>query len=114
MDEIKTNDMVNTETESATTEMPVQTEDKQVRKEPYKRVFVGKVKSNKSDKTIVVTVERQRAHPLYKKYYKTTRSFMAHDENNDCNIGDTVKIKECRRLSAKKRWELVEVVERAK
>jgi len=79
-----------------------------------KRILQGKVVSNKADKTIVIKVERQVAHPLYKKYYKRTKTFMAHDANNDCNIGDTVKIRECRPMSAIKRWELVEIIERAK
>ncbi len=79
-----------------------------------KRVLTGKVVSNKCDKTISVSVERSIAHPLYKKYYKRSKNFMAHDVDNTCNIGDTVKIKECRPLSAKKRWELVEILERAK
>ncbi len=83
-------------------------------KVPHKRFLVGKVKSNKSDKTIVVSIETQVRHPLYKKYYKKTRSFMAHDESNDCKMGDIVKIKESRPLSARKRWILVEILERAK
>jgi small subunit ribosomal protein S17 len=132
MDENKLNNMDNTEpeitettdnnetVENVTVSETVEVDEKvsnvqeEVKKEPYKRVFTGRVKSNKADKTIIVAVERQIAHPLYKKYYKRTNSFMAHDPNNDCNIGDTVKIKECRPLSARKRWELVEVVERAK
>lgn len=83
-------------------------------KKSHKRILQGKVKSNKPDKTIIVAIERQVAHPLYKKYYKRTKSFMAHDEKNECNQGDTVKIRESRPLSANKRWELVEIVERAK
>lgn len=79
-----------------------------------KRVLLGKVESNKANKTIVVSIQRQVAHPIYKKYYKKTKTVMAHDENNDCRIGDKVKVRECRPLSALKRWELVEIVERAK
>ncbi len=79
-----------------------------------KRVLTGKVVSNKSDKTVVVLIERQVKHPLYKKYYKESKKVMAHDEANDCGIGDTVRIRECRPLSAKKRWEMIDVVERAK
>lgn len=79
-----------------------------------KKTFTGKVTSDKGDKTIIVAVERQVAHPLYKKYYKKRKKFMAHDPINDCKEGDTVKIRECRPLSARKRWELVEVIERAK
>ena len=72
------------------------------------------MKSSKTDKTIVVAVETQVMHPLYKKYYKVTKKVMAHDEENTCNTGDTVKIKECRPLSARKRWILDTIVERAK
>lgn len=83
-------------------------------KKSQKRILQGKVTSNKPDKTIVVSIERYVAHPLYKKYYKRTNKFMAHDERNECKEGDVVRIKECRPLSARKRWELVEIVERAK
>ena len=79
-----------------------------------KRILTGKVKSNKMDKTIVVNVVRQVKHPLYKKYYKLSKRFMAHDPDNECNIGDTVRIREARPLSARKRWELIEIVDRAK
>ena len=79
-----------------------------------KRILSGTVVSNKADKTITVAVVRQVAHPLYKKYFKRTSKFMAHDEQNQCNIGDKVKVKESRPLSAHKRWELVEIIERAK
>lgn len=75
---------------------------------------IGKVTSNKMDKTIVVAVERQVAHPIYKKYFKKTQKFMAHDDDNACHIGDTVRIMETRPLSARKRWRLVEIIERAK
>lgn len=77
-----------------------------------KKVRQGKVVSNKMDKSIVVAVERQVMHPLYKKYFRLTKKFMAHDENNDCQIGDVVRIVESRPLSARKRWTLLEVVER--
>lgn len=79
-----------------------------------KRMLQGKVVSNATDKTIVVLFERQIQHPLYKKYYKQSKKFMAHDPNNDCNNGDIVKIKESRPLSKNKRWVLEEIVERAK
>ena len=79
-----------------------------------KKVRIGKVVSNKADKTIVVSIERQVAHPIYKRYYKQTKKVMAHDEANECNIGDTVKVVESRPLSARKRWALVEIIERAK
>jgi small subunit ribosomal protein S17 len=83
-------------------------------KKSNRRILTGKVTSNKMDKSIVVAVVRQVAHPIYKKYYKRTNRFMAHDENNECKIGDTVKVRESRPLSAKKRWELIEIIDRAK
>jgi len=79
-----------------------------------KRILQGKVSSNKADKTILVLIERHIAHPLYKKYFKRSRKVMAHDPNNDCKTGDTVKVIESRPLSARKRWHLLEIVERAK
>ena len=75
---------------------------------------IGEVVSNKMDKTITVSIERKLRHPIYGKYVKKTKKFVAHDENNDCNIGDTVRIMETRPLSKRKRWRLVEVLERAK
>lgn len=78
-----------------------------------KKVRTGKVVSNKADKTIVVSIERQVAHPIYKRYFKQTKKIMAHDELNECNIGDTVRVIESRPLSARKRWRLVEIVQRA-
>lgn len=66
------------------------------------------------DKSIVVTVERKVKHPIYGKFVKTTTKFMAHDEKNDCGIGDTVMIMETRPLSKSKNWRLVEILERAK
>jgi small subunit ribosomal protein S17 len=90
------------------------TENKDTTKTSHKRVLQGKVASNKGEQTIIVTVERQVMHPLYKKYFKRSKKFMAHDQENTCNIGDTVKIKECRPLSARKRWMLETVVTRAK
>lgn len=85
-----------------------------VTKMPHKRILSGKVVSNKPNKTIIVAVISQVMHPLYKKYYKVTKKVMAHDEENSCNEGDIVKIKEHRPLSAKKRWILDEIVQRAK
>lgn len=79
-----------------------------------KKDFVGVVVSNKMDKSIVVMVERQIRHPLYGKYVKRSSKFMAHDEQNTCTIGDTVRIMEVRPLSRKKRWRLVEILEKAK
>lgn len=75
---------------------------------------VGVVTSDKMDKSIVVSVERKVKHPKYGKFVKKTTKFVAHDEKNDCNAGDTVKIMETRPLSKTKNWRLVEIVERAK
>ena len=79
-----------------------------------RKTRVGKVVSNKMDKTIVVAVENHVKHPLYKKVVKSTYKLKAHDENNECNIGDTVKVMETRHLSKDKRWRLVEITERVK
>jgi small subunit ribosomal protein S17 len=79
----------------------------------YRKVRVGKVVSDKMDKTIVVAVETAKKHPLYGKTMKRTKKFKAHDENNVAKIGDIVKIMETRPLSKDKRWRLVEVVEKA-
>lgn len=75
---------------------------------------VGVVVSTKMQKTIVVVVERRTKHPIYGKFIKKSTRFMAHDEKNECNEGDTVRIMETRPLSKKKRWRLVEIIERAK
>ena len=75
---------------------------------------IGVVVSNKMDKSIVVEIERREKHPIYGKFIKKTNRFMAHDEKNDCNIGDTVRIMETRPLSKRKCWRLVEIIERAK
>lgn len=75
---------------------------------------IGVVTSDKMQKSIVVSVERKVKHPKYGKFVKKTTKFVAHDENNDCNIGDTVKIMETRPLSKNKNWRLVEIIERAK
>jgi len=79
-----------------------------------RKTRIGVVKSNKMDKTITVSVERRVKHPIYGKFVKKTTSFRAHDEKNECTIGDIVKIMESRPLSKTKRWRLVEVVEKAK
>jgi small subunit ribosomal protein S17 len=79
-----------------------------------RKTRTGVVKSNKMDKTITVTVERRVKHPIYGKFVKKTTSFHAHDEKNECTIGDVVKIMESRPLSKTKRWRLVEVIEKAK
>lgn len=79
-----------------------------------KKAFNGLVVSNKMDKSITVSVERRFKHPLYGKYVKKTTKFTAHDEKNECNVGDTVRILETRPLSRTKRWRLVEILEKAK
>ena len=79
-----------------------------------RKVRVGKVTSNKMEKTIVVAIEEHVKHPLYKKVVKRTYKLKAHDEKNECNIGDTVRVMETRPLSKDKRWRLVEFVEKAK
>jgi small subunit ribosomal protein S17 len=79
-----------------------------------RKTRTGVVSSNKMDKTITVNVERKVKHPLYGKFLKKTTKFHAHDEKNECSIGDTVKIMESRPLSKTKRWRLVEVVEKVK
>ena len=79
-----------------------------------RKTRIGKVVSNKMDKTIVVAIADNVRHPLYNKIVKRTIKFKAHDEENTCNIGDTVEIMETRPLSKDKRWRLVNVIERAK
>ena len=79
-----------------------------------RKTRTGKVVSDKMDKTIVVAIEERVKHPLYKKFVKRTYKLKAHDANNDCNIGDTVKVMETGPLSKEKRWRLVEIIERAK
>ena len=79
-----------------------------------RKTRVGKVVSDKMDKTIVVAIEDSVQHPLYKKTMKRTYKLKAHDENNACGIGDTVKVMETRPLSKDKRWRVVEIIEKAK
>ena len=79
-----------------------------------RKTRVGVVSSAAMDKSITVVIERKLRHPIYGKYVKKSKKLMAHDETNDCNVGDTVKIQECRPLSKRKRWKLIEVLERAK
>jgi len=82
-------------------------------KKPRKKILTGVVVSNKMQKTIVVRVDRILIHPKYKIKYKKSKKFMAHDEHNVCQIGDKVRIIECRPLSKRKRWRLLEIIERA-
>ena len=81
--------------------------------ESVKRTRVGRVTSNKPDKTVTVLLERQVKHPLYGKYIKRSTKVHAHDEDNSCTEGDLVRISECRPLSKTKSWRVVEIVERA-
>jgi small subunit ribosomal protein S17 len=85
-----------------------------VKNRNLRKVRIGKVVSNKMQKSIVVSIERLVPHPIYKKYSKRTTKLMAHDEKNEAKIGDTVKIMETRPMSKTKRWRLVEIVEKAK
>ena len=78
-----------------------------------RKVRIGRVVSNKMNKTIVVAIETNVKHPLYKKVVKRTYKLKAHDENNECNVGDKVKVMETLPLSKEKRWRLVEIIERA-
>lgn len=79
-----------------------------------RKTRIGVVVSNKMDKSITVAIERKVPHPIYKKYFKKTTKLMAHDEKQECGLGDKVKIMETRPLSKNKRWRLVEIVEKAK
>ncbi len=83
-------------------------------KKSLRKQRVGVVTSASMDKSITISVQRRLQHPIYGKFVKKTNKFMAHDENNDCNVGDTVRIMESRPLSKRKRWRLVEIIERAK
>ena len=104
--------LVNEETTATAAESTEATE--QAERVPHRKVRQGVVVSNKMQKSIVVSVTRRVRHPLYKKYFYKSKKFVAHDESNDCNIGDVVRIIETRPLSARKRWRLDEIVERAK
>ena len=78
------------------------------------RTLTGEVVSDKMDKTIVVMVERREKHPLYKKYVRRSSKLHAHDENNECKIGDTIAIEQCRPMSKMKAWRLHSIIERAR
>ncbi len=79
-----------------------------------RKVRIGRVVSDKMDKSITIAVDRKVKHPLYGKFVQKTTKLMAHDENNECGVGDTVKVMETRPLSKNKRWRLVEVIAKAK
>ena len=80
----------------------------------FRKTRTGMVVSDKMDKTVVVAIEGRRKHPLYKKYIKSTYRLKAHDENNECGVGDRVLVMETRPLSKDKRWRVVEIVEKAR
>ena len=80
----------------------------------FRKTMIGQVVSDKMDKTIVVAIEDSVSHPLYKKTMKRTYKLKAHDENNECGIGDTVEVMETRPLSKDKRWRLINIIEKAK
>jgi len=79
-----------------------------------KKIFTGIVESDKMEKSVTVRVTTKVLHPLYKKYVKTSKKYMAHDENNEAHIGDTVRIIESRPMSKNKKWTMTEIVEKAK
>lgn len=79
-----------------------------------RKTRIGTVSSNKMDKTITIVIERKIKHPIYGKFIKSTKKFHAHDETNDANVGDVVRIMETRPLSKTKKWRMVEILERAK
>jgi small subunit ribosomal protein S17 len=83
-------------------------------KRGLRKTRTGLVISDKMDKTITVAIERKVPHPIYKKYFKKTTKLLAHDEKGECNTGDRVKIMETRPLSARKRWRMIEIIEKAK
>lgn len=110
----ETQDIVSSEEQGVSISKDGQIQEKKIEVKTRKKILQGKVVSNKPNKTIVVLIERQVAHPIYKKYYKRSKKVMAHDENNECGIGDVVRVIESRPLSARKRWRLIEIVEKAK
>jgi small subunit ribosomal protein S17 len=87
---------------------------KEIAQRGHRKVRIGKVISNKMQKSIVVAIERRVAHPIYKKYFRRTSTLMVHDEQQSAGIGDVVKVVETRPLSKRKRWRLVSIIEKAK
>lgn len=94
--------------------MTVAVQETQQSPRAQRKIRIGKVVSNKMEKSITVAIERRVPHPIYKKYFRRTTKLMAHDEKREAGVGDLVKIMETRPLSKLKRWRLVEVVEKAK
>jgi small subunit ribosomal protein S17 len=102
------------ETVSSPEAAAVETAAEEQKQGPRRKMRTGVVVSDKMDKSILVVVNRRVRHPLYKKYFNKSKKLMAHDENNECGIGDTVRIVETRPMSARKRWRLEQVLEKAK
>jgi len=94
--------------------MPENTAVKPAKAKSGKKEFIGFVKSDKMEKSIVVSIETLTLHPLYKKYVKRSKKIKAHDEKNEAKTGDRVRVIECRPISKEKCWKLVEIIERAK
>lgn len=100
--------------QAAATPAPTTADAVEAPKRNARKERIGKVTSNKMQKTITVAIDRKVKHPLYGKFQHKTKKLTVHDENNDCNIGDTVRVMETRPLSKNKRWRLVEIIEKAK
>ncbi|OJJ16036.1 30S ribosomal protein S17 [marine bacterium AO1-C] len=92
----------------------MQAEQETAKQRNARKERVGKVVSNKMNKSITVLVEGKVKHPIYGKFVNKSKKFVAHDEKDECNVGDTVRIMECRPLSKRKRWRLIDIIERAK
>jgi len=92
----------------------MQAEQETAKQRNARKERVGKVVSNKMNKSITVLVEGKVKHPIYGKFVNKSKKFVAHDEKDECNVGDTVRIMECRPLSKRKRWRLINIIERAK
>ena len=103
-----------TEQPQAATSAPAASEAKPASERNARKERIGRVTSNKMQKTITVSIDRKVKHPLYHKFQTKTKKLTVHDENNECGIGDTVRVMETRPLSKNKRWRLVEIIEKAK
>jgi small subunit ribosomal protein S17 len=101
-------------TEQPKAAAPVASEDKSASERNARKERIGRVTSNKMQKTITVAIDRKVKHPLYHKFQNKTKKLTVHDEKNECGIGDTVRVMETRPLSKNKRWRLVEIIEKAK
>ena len=101
-------------TEQPTVSAPATSETKSASERNARKERIGRVTSNKMQKTITVAIDRKVKHPLYHKFQTKTKKLTVHDEKNECGIGDTVRVMETRPLSKNKRWRLVEIIEKAK